>query len=118
MVVNGRYEIPVPLKMDIAKKLSNNFANACDRTVSLRRSALKNPELKRTLISTFQELTSAGWLVPIGEDSSESRSCFLFFVTMQDKPRDVFDDVATCNGWSINNAVLQVNTCSVIWLRS
>ena len=60
-VINGRYEIPVPLKMDIVKKLSNsNFANAYDRRKLLRRNALKNPELKRTLISTFQELTGAG----------------------------------------------------------
>ena len=106
-VINGRYEIPVPLKMDIVKRLSNNFVNACDRTVSLRRSALKNPELKRTLISTFQELTSAGWLVPVGEDSFDSRSWYLpFFVTKQDKPRVVFDGAARCNGWSINDAVL------------
>ena len=35
-VVEGRYEIPMPLKCEIIEKLPSNFAGAVGRTESLR----------------------------------------------------------------------------------
>ena len=54
-VVNNRYEIPVPLKVDVVKALPNNYAYALDRNFLLRKSALKNNSAKKTLIDTFHE---------------------------------------------------------------
>ena len=106
-LVDERYEIPVPLKNDVVEKLSNNFVSACERTVSLRRKALKNPQLKHTLVDTFRELLDAGWLVPVDKDSNNNRTWYLpFFVTKQDKPRVVFDGAASFKGVSLNDAVL------------
>ena len=42
-VKDGRYETPVPLRPDIVKKIPNNFSNALERTMSLRRKALCDP---------------------------------------------------------------------------
>ena len=61
-VNDGCYEILVPLKPDIAKKIPNNFSNALERTMSLRQKALGDPTLNRTLADTFQELLAEGWL--------------------------------------------------------
>ena len=106
-LVDERYEIPVPLKNDVVEKLSHNFVSACERTVSLRRKALKDPQLKHTLVDTFRELLDAGWLVPVDKDSSNNRTWYLpFFVTKQDKPRVVFDGGASFKGVSLNDAVL------------
>ena len=55
-VKDGCYEIPVPLRSDIVKKIPNNFSNALERTMSLRRKALGDPTLNRTFTDTFQEL--------------------------------------------------------------
>ena len=52
-VIDNRYEIPVPLNMEVVKQLPNNYQNALDRAMTMRCSALKNPELKKTLIDTF-----------------------------------------------------------------
>ena len=45
-VVNDRYEIPVPLKNDVAKTLPNNYLNALKRSLSVRRKALNDVQLK------------------------------------------------------------------------
>ena len=45
-VKDGRYEIPVPLRSDIVKKIPNNFSNALERTISLRRKALRRSYFK------------------------------------------------------------------------
>ena len=47
-VVNDRYEIPVPLNMEVVKSLPNNFNYALERTKAVRCSALKNDTLKQT----------------------------------------------------------------------
>ena len=52
-VIDNRYEIPVPLNMEVVEQLPNNYQNALDRAMTMRRSALKNPELKKTLIDNF-----------------------------------------------------------------
>ena len=41
-LVDGRYEIPVPLKSDIVNSLTNNFHSAVDCTATLRKKALKD----------------------------------------------------------------------------
>ena len=47
-VVNDRYEIPVPLNMEVVKSLPNNFNYALERTKAVRCFALKNVTLKQT----------------------------------------------------------------------
>ena len=105
---DGRYEIAVPLKTEIAEKLPNNFQSAANRTVSLRQKALKNDQLKQILVDTFQELIAEGWLIPIDEPVSvQDKAWYLpFFVSRQDKPRVVFDGAATFRGKALNDAVL------------
>ncbi len=48
-VVDNRYGIPVPLNMAIVEQLPNNYRNVLDRIVSMRRSALKNFDLKKVV---------------------------------------------------------------------
>ena len=85
-VVNNRYEIPVPLKVDVVEALPNNYAYSFDRNFLLRKSALKNNSVKKTLIDTFHEIISNEWLVPVDSNPS-CKPCwyFPFFVTKQDK---------------------------------
>ena len=45
-LVDGRFEIPVPLKSDIVNSLTNNFHSAIDRIATLRKKALKDAGLK------------------------------------------------------------------------
>jgi len=45
-IKNGRYEMPVPFKVETLKPLPNNYPCALNRTQFLRRNALKN-EIKR-----------------------------------------------------------------------
>ena len=47
-VVDGRYEMPVPFKPDVLKKLPNNYDIALKQTLSMRRTAAKNSQLKET----------------------------------------------------------------------
>ena len=61
-VVNDRYEISVPLKNDVAEKLPNNYSNALKRTLSVRRKALNDVQLKNMLTETFEEMISKGWI--------------------------------------------------------
>ena len=41
-VIIGRYEIPVPSKMDVVTILPDNYVCALSRITNLRRNALKN----------------------------------------------------------------------------
>ena len=50
-VVNGRYEMPVPLKSGMLDKLSNNYENALKRTMTLRNKAMRIPELHNLIIT-------------------------------------------------------------------
>ena len=67
-VVDGRYEMPVPLKPDIIEQLPENYQNALKRTMSMRNSALHNSKLREVLTDTFSELIRESWIVP-AEDS-------------------------------------------------
>ena len=60
-VVEGRYEIPMPLKCEVIEKLPNNCASAVGHTESLRRSVLKNVETFSDNASTFEV---AAYLLP------------------------------------------------------
>ena len=81
-VVVNSYEILVPMKKDMIKVLPNNFNYAFERSVLLRRQALKNLKIKCTLIKTFDEPISASWLAPVdGAFIKSSRLYLAFFVT-------------------------------------
>ena len=45
-VVNGRFEMPVPLKAEVIETLPDNYELALKRTLSLHTSPLKNSVLK------------------------------------------------------------------------
>ena len=106
-VINGGYEIPVPLKMDVVTTLPDNYVCALNRTTNLRRNALKNVKLKDILEETFREMISEGWVVPIDDVTLSDTKCgyLRFFVTKQDKTWEVFDGAATSKGAAQNNAV-------------
>ena len=57
-VKKGRYKIPVPLRPEVVKSLPDNYENALSRIKSLRKKALGNPNLNKTLVDTFAELIS------------------------------------------------------------
>ena len=57
-VINGRYETPVPLKMDVVTNLPDNYVCALNRTTNLRRNALRNVKLKNILEETYREMIS------------------------------------------------------------
>ena len=107
-IVDGLYEMPVPFKPDVQKELLNNYDIALKRTLSMRRTAAKNSELKETLTDTFAELLKHDWIVPADKNKNESyKKCYLpFFVTNTAKPRVVYDGAATAGGVSLNRAVL------------
>ena len=106
-VIDNRYEIPVPLNMEVVEQLPNDYQNALDRAMTMRRSALKNPELKKTLIDTFGELIDEEWIIPVEMDSISKPIWYLpFFVTKQEKARVVYDGGAVYKGMCFNNAVL------------
>ena len=106
-VVDNRYEIPLPLNMAIVEQLPNNYRSALDRAVSMRRSTIKNSDLRRTLTDTFDELIDKEWIVPMEEISSSGLTWYLpFFVTKQEKARVVYDGAALHKGMSLNQAVL------------
>jgi len=95
-VVNGRYEIPVPLKDDVAKNLPDNYVSALNRTSNVHRNALKNDRLRAMLTDTFHEIISEKWIVPVEDNAPEDVCCWYlpFFVAKQDKPRVVFEGAA------------------------
>ena len=66
-VVEGCYEIPMPLKCEIIDKLPNNCVGAVRRTESLRRSALKNVEMK--LVNSYVSGNDNGRMdTPLGRN--------------------------------------------------
>ena len=106
-LIDHRYEIPVPLNVEVVEKLPNNYQSALDRARSMRRSALKNPELQITLTNTFGELIDENWISPVEKDSTSSPMWYLpYFVTKQKKPRVVYDGAALHKGMCLNQAVL------------
>ena len=107
-VKNDRYEVPVPLKPDVVATLPNNYSNALNRTLNLRRNALKNAKLQGMLTETFKEMISEKWITPVYDGTPEDDGCWYlpFFVTNQDKPRVVFDGAAKFEGAALNDAVL------------
>ena len=106
-VVNGRYEMPVPLKLSMLDKLSNNYENALKRTMTLRNKAMRNPELHNLLSDTFAELVAEGWMEPVGDCTIDTPIWYLpFFGTRTDKPKAVYDGAAMFNGMSLNQIVL------------
>ena len=70
-VVDGRYEMPVPFKPDILKKLPNNYDIALKQT-SMRRTAAKKSQLKETFTDTFAELLKHDWIVPADKNENDS----------------------------------------------
>ena len=62
VVDEGRYGIPVPLKSKKVETLPDNYDIALNRTLSLRKTALRNPQMRQTLTSTFDELISQKWI--------------------------------------------------------
>ena len=106
-VVDSGYEMAVPLKYDIIQKLLDNYSDALKRTMFLRRTALRNPELKQVLTDTFSELIREGWIVPVDNLVAVRPAWHLpFFVTNAGKPRVVYDGAAMMEGVCINQAVL------------
>ena len=59
-VINGHYEIPVSLKIDVATNLPDNYVCALKRTTNLRLNGLKNGKLRDILEETFPEMISKG----------------------------------------------------------
>ena len=106
-VVDNRYAIPVPLKDDIVDRLPNHHEYPLERTNLLRRSVLRQPDRKQTLVDTFWEAVSEGWMVPVDNPLPKGPTWYLpFFVTRQEKPRVVCDGAASYKGTSRNQAVL------------
>ena len=106
-VINKRYEIPVPLKMDVVTNLLDNYVCTLKRTTNFRRNAPKNIKLKDILGETFQEIIFEGWIVPADDAILSDTKCWYlpFFVTKQDKARVVFDGTATFKEVALNDAV-------------
>ena len=94
-VVDGRYEIAVPLKNEIVEKLPDNYESAWKRTSSIRCNALSDSDLKRILVTTFGELIDKKWIVPVSSSIVCDVAWYLpFFVTKIEKPRAVYDGSA------------------------
>ena len=107
VVDEGRYEIPVPLKSKKLEILPDNYDIALNRTLSLRKTALHNPQMRQTLTNTFDELISQKWIEPVECSVNKKPTWHLpFFVTKSVKPRVVYDGAATFNGVCLNQLVL------------
>ena len=65
VVDEGRYEIPVALKSKKLETLPENYDIAINRTLSLRKTALGNPQMRQTLTNTLDELISQKWIEPV-----------------------------------------------------
>ena len=90
---------------NVLEAFPNNYANALDRNFLLRKSALKNNSVKKTLIDTFHEIISNEWLTV--DSNPLCKPCWYlpFFVTKQAKSRVVFGGAVTYKGVSLNDAV-------------
>ena len=107
VVDEGRYEIPVPLKSKKLEILPDNYDIALNRTLSLRKTALRNPQMRQTLTNTFHELISQKWIEPVECSVNKKPTWHLpFFVTKSVKPRVVYDGATTVNGVCLNQLVL------------
>ena len=104
-VVDGRYEMPVPINNEVLQMLPDNYNSALKRTLSLRRNVLRNPTLKKMLLNTFAELVAEEWIVPAGLSDCDTQWYLPFFVTQSAKPRVVYDGAAAADGVSLNQAV-------------
>ena len=105
--VDGRYEIPVPLKNEIVEELPNNYESALKRTSPTRCKALRVSNLERILITAFGELIDKKWIVPVNSSIVCDVAWYLlFFVTKTEKPRVAYDGAAKVDGKSVNQAVL------------
>jgi len=104
-----------PLKSDKLEALPNNYDNALQRTMSLRKTALCKSTLRQTLTDTFAELIHEKWIEPVNEpqpsEGGQPVWYLPFFVTKSDKPRIVYDGSATVKGNSLNQAVWVEKTC-------
>ena len=128
-IVDGRYEMPVPFKPDVLKKLPNNYIIALKRTLSMRRTAAKNSQLKETLTDTFTELLKHDWIVlRIINENDSYKKWYLpffvnsykkwylpFFVTKTAKPRVVYDGATMVGGESLIGQFLPVKTFQMAW---
>ena len=105
---DSRYEIPLPFEPEKLAKLPDNCENALNRSMSLRKTALRNSTLKQTLGDTFAELISEKWIEPVKGQELKTPSCryLLFFVTKSAKLQVVYDGSAVVDGLSLNQAVL------------
>ena len=106
-VKDARYEVPEPFKLENLRTLPNNYENALNNTLSLRKTALRNSQLQQTLVDTFSELICEKWIEPIEDLSSCIKPTWYlpFFVTKSAKPRVVYDGAAAVQGMSLNQAV-------------
>ena len=99
-------KFPKPLKSEELKNLPNNFDNALTRALSLRKTAMRNPELKQTLVGTFKEPIDEQWIQPVDVDCDKPMWYLPYFVTKTTKPRVVHDGSAVFDGMSLNQVVL------------
>ena len=100
-VVEGRYEMPVPLRPQKVNDLPNNYENALKRTMSMRKTTQRNQSLKQTLVDSFTELITENWIEPVEENicvGVNSTWYLPFFVTKTAKPRVVYGGSATFKG--------------------
>ena len=102
-VVDGHYEIPVPLKNNV-NKLPNNFDLAAKRAEGLRQKMIKNPAHLQPLLESMEFLKQNQYIVPADQDS-ESVNYLPYFLTNQSKPRVVYDGSATFEGRCVNDSI-------------
>ena len=88
-VKDARCKTPVPFKLEKLQTLPNNCENALNRTLSLRKTALRNSQLQQTVVDTFCDWICEKWIEPIEESSSCVKPTWylLFFVRKSAKPR-------------------------------
>ena len=94
-------------KSEKLQTLPNNYENALNRTLSRRKTVLRNSQLQQMLVDTFSELICEKWIEPIEDSSScvESARYLPFVVTKSVKARVVYDGAAAVQGMSLNQAV-------------
>ena len=93
-------KFPCPLN------LKKYFDNALTQTLSLRKTAMLNPELKQTLVGTCKELIDEHWIEPVDVDCDKPMWYLPYFVTKTTKPRVVYDGSAVFDGIPLNQVVL------------
>ena len=105
LVIEGRYEMPVPFK-DNLRKLSNNYLLAFKRLKGLRQKMLKSPEYEQALRATMKMLKQNNYIAQANEVTVRQINYLPYFLKHQTKPRVVYDDgSAKCDGLSINDCI-------------